>query len=174
MCPSTRGPADHRNRRGGGNLRKDGGKCSMSPEERPAGETRAGARTATSHGALFFAMLCLAGLLVLLLACADDAGRRSSTEDQSVTVPMEPFGQTGVERSGVDSDVPNPATVTVQELKASLEEASKPLVFDARSKASYEAGHIPGAISLPLDELDERVSEIPRDRLVIFYCSGST
>ncbi len=146
----------------------------MFPNKLPAEEPRAGTRVETSRSVSFFAVLGLVVLLVLLAACGGGLGKRPTAQDQSAAVPMEPFGQTGFERPGVDGDVPHPATVTVQELKASLDGGVKPLVFDARSKASYEAGHIPGAISLPLDELDERVSEIPRNRPVIFYCSGST
>lgn len=66
------------------------------------------------------------------------------------------------------------ATVTVQELKELLESENKPQLFDARSRSSYDRGHIPGAISLPFDELENRLSEVSRERLVIFYCSGST
>jgi hypothetical protein len=66
------------------------------------------------------------------------------------------------------------ATLTVQELKALLEGPNKPPVFDARAKVSYEAGHLPGAVSLSFDELDARLAEIPRNRLSVFYCSGRT
>lgn len=67
-----------------------------------------------------------------------------------------------------------PATLTVSEVEALLEGQEKPPVFDARPRAAYDAGHLPGAVSLPLDELDRRISEVPSDRLVIFYCSGKT
>jgi hypothetical protein len=67
-----------------------------------------------------------------------------------------------------------PATLTVQEVKALLAESTKPPIFDARPKASYDAGHVPGASSLPLADLDKRSSEVPKDRLAVFYCSGST
>ncbi len=67
-----------------------------------------------------------------------------------------------------------PATLSVQEVKALLEAPNRPPLFDARPKASYDAGHLPGAISLPLDELERRIAEVPRDRLSIFYCVGKT
>jgi len=65
-------------------------------------------------------------------------------------------------------------TVTVEQLKTMLEGKDKPQLFDARPKASYDAGHLPGAISLPLDDLEKRISDVPRDRVSIFYCSGAT
>ena len=72
------------------------------------------------------------------------------------------------------TEVSEPATLSVQEVKALLDGPSKPPIFDARPKASYDAGHLPGAISLPLDQLDGRIAEVPKDRLSVFYCVGKT
>lgn len=46
------------------------------------------------------------------------------------------------------------------------------LVLDVRPRVEFAAGHIPGAISIPFDELEERLEELPRDRDVIAYCRG--
>ena len=45
-------------------------------------------------------------------------------------------------------------------------------VLDVRPTAEYEAGHIPGAISVPLEDLEHRLSEIPGDQPVVAYCRG--
>jgi len=45
-------------------------------------------------------------------------------------------------------------------------------LLDVRPLAEYEAGHLPGARSIPLDELRSRLHEVPRDRLVVAYCRG--
>jgi len=45
-------------------------------------------------------------------------------------------------------------------------------LLDVRPKDEYEKGHIPHAHSVPLDELNERLNEIPKDKLVIAYCRG--
>ncbi len=45
-------------------------------------------------------------------------------------------------------------------------------VLDVRPPEEYQAGHIPGALSVPLDELDRRMAELPRDREVVAYCRG--
>ncbi|HWE43362.1 MAG TPA: metalloregulator ArsR/SmtB family transcription factor [Gemmatimonadaceae bacterium] len=45
-------------------------------------------------------------------------------------------------------------------------------VIDVRPALEYEAGHIAGALSVPLSALDERVRELPKNRPVVAYCRG--
>lgn len=45
-------------------------------------------------------------------------------------------------------------------------------VLDVRPAEEFRAGHIPGAISLPLDELERRLGELERAREVVAYCRG--
>ena len=45
-------------------------------------------------------------------------------------------------------------------------------VVDVRPADEYAAGHLPGALSVPVPELRRRLREIPRDREVIAYCRG--
>ena len=49
---------------------------------------------------------------------------------------------------------------------------SKVTVLDVRPKEEYRAGHIPGAISIPLKELEDHLSELPRDQEIVAYCRG--
>jgi rhodanese-related sulfurtransferase len=37
----------------------------------------------------------------------------------------------------------------------------------------YTAGHIPGALSVPLDELEHRINDLPHDVEVVAYCRGA-
>jgi len=46
------------------------------------------------------------------------------------------------------------------------------IVIDVRPVEEYEAGHLAGAISIPLEELKGRLAEIPRDGEVVAYCRG--
>jgi rhodanese-related sulfurtransferase len=46
------------------------------------------------------------------------------------------------------------------------------VVLDVRPHDEFEAGHIPGARSIPIDELEIRLQEIPRDREIVAYCRG--
>lgn len=45
-------------------------------------------------------------------------------------------------------------------------------LLDVRPVEEYRAGHIPGALSISLKELETRLSELPRDREIIAYCRG--
>lgn len=46
------------------------------------------------------------------------------------------------------------------------------LIIDVRSPESYNKEHIKGALNIPLEEIDKRASEIPRDKPVIVYCGS--
>jgi rhodanese-related sulfurtransferase/predicted transcriptional regulator len=46
------------------------------------------------------------------------------------------------------------------------------VVIDVRPEDEYKAGHIEGARSIPIDELKERLDELPKGREVIAYCRG--
>jgi rhodanese-related sulfurtransferase len=45
-------------------------------------------------------------------------------------------------------------------------------VLDVRPAEEHRAGHIPGAISIPLKELEDRLSELSRDQQIVAYCRG--
>lgn len=61
--------------------------------------------------------------------------------------------------------------VTREELRRRLQ-AGNVLVVDVRPPEEYAAGHIPGALSIPVDELQQRLHEIPADVEVVAYCRG--
>jgi rhodanese-related sulfurtransferase/DNA-binding transcriptional ArsR family regulator len=46
------------------------------------------------------------------------------------------------------------------------------VVLDTRPAGEYAAGHIPGAISMPVDDLEKRLEELPRKKAYVAYCRG--
>jgi rhodanese-related sulfurtransferase len=46
-------------------------------------------------------------------------------------------------------------------------------IVDVRPREEFEAGHIPGALSMPVAELRRRLGELPRRREVVAYCRGA-
>lgn len=63
------------------------------------------------------------------------------------------------------------APVSLRELRHLMRDGLVTVV-DARPGEEYEAGHIPGALSVPIAELERRLKELPKDREVIAYCRG--
>jgi len=61
--------------------------------------------------------------------------------------------------------------VTFQELRRLMREDDVTVV-DVRPADEYEAGHIPGALSVPVADLKRRLRELPKRREVIAYCRG--
>lgn len=75
-----------------------------------------------------------------------------------------------IARSYLDGDDPV-ERVTIEELEARLGSGDVTLI-DVRPFDEYEAGHLPGAISIPIHELEERMAELPRRGEVVAYCRG--
>lgn len=46
------------------------------------------------------------------------------------------------------------------------------VLLDVRPLEEYRAGHIPGAHSMPMAELEQRLTELPGDRQIVAYCRG--
>lgn len=68
----------------------------------------------------------------------------------------------------------DPATVehvTPDELTRRLTEGSV-TVIDVRPDVEYCAGHLPGAMSIPLDDLERRLAELPAGTDIVAYCRG--
>ena len=50
--------------------------------------------------------------------------------------------------------------------------ADPPLVLDVRNPREWAARHIDGSVNIPLNHLQERLDEIPRDRPIAVHCAG--
>lgn len=46
------------------------------------------------------------------------------------------------------------------------------VVLDVRPAGEYAAGHLPGALSIPLEELERRIAQLPPGKEVVAYCRG--
>jgi rhodanese-related sulfurtransferase len=69
---------------------------------------------------------------------------------------------------------PPAAEVDAAHLREWLATGRKLTLVDSRSEAEYEAGHIPGAISIPEEEMKDDAWRLPADKTapVVFYCRG--
>ena len=64
---------------------------------------------------------------------------------------------------------PAVSPAVVQELSA---RPDAPIVLDVRTPGEFAAGHVPGAILIPHDQLASRLDEIDRSRWVLVYCQS--
>lgn len=61
--------------------------------------------------------------------------------------------------------------LSLPELKDRMENGEV-LLLDVRPKEEFEEAHIPGAVSIPIDELGERLASLPANFDVVAYCRG--
>jgi 3-mercaptopyruvate sulfurtransferase SseA len=112
--------------------------------------------------------LCAA---ITLLACSGTdktAQTPSTTPPNSAPVASPNAGAKTVEPPTVHADgARRLTTVELHDLLAKGEA----FVVDVRNEASYNAGHIPGAKLIPATEVLQHVNELPRNKLIVTYCS---
>lgn len=61
--------------------------------------------------------------------------------------------------------------VTLAQLVTRMEKGEV-LLIDVRPKEEFEKAHIPGAVSIPIEELEEQLSSLPTDFDIVAYCRG--
>lgn len=61
--------------------------------------------------------------------------------------------------------------ITPAELQRSMKQDGF-VLLDVRPAVEFQAGHLPGAMSIPIDELDTRLDELPANKTIVAYCRG--
>ncbi|MGQ9919579.1 MAG: rhodanese-like domain-containing protein [Bryobacteraceae bacterium] len=107
--------------------------------------------------------LCFILLLGVLLASC-----RAEASNPIPTTPAARLTPSPSPKTPSPAEIPR---IQTQELWERLQAGETIVVVDVRSSKEYEQEHIAGAVSLPLDELSRRAAELPRDRLIVFYCT---
>jgi 3-mercaptopyruvate sulfurtransferase SseA len=107
-----------------------------------------------------FSLLAVALILsVALIACnSSDLTRNIRTAASSPTPGTQTPPSDGARR------------ITPVELRDALAKGEA-VVYDVRSEMAYKEGHIKGAHLLPLTEVVSKAGELPRDKLIVTYCS---
>ena len=59
--------------------------------------------------------------------------------------------------------------VSVEEAQR-LWQNKEAILIDVRTPGEYRDGHIPGVVNIPLDELEKRMNEVPKDKKVVLIC----
>lgn len=75
-----------------------------------------------------------------------------------------------LENQPADIPYPEVSRISVKETQKGLEDGEI-LLVDVRSKTSYDSQHIAGAVSIPEEEVGERLSELPVGKEIVLYCT---
>ena len=73
--------------------------------------------------------------------------------------------------SVVSIAIANPKRISIQEVKALIDKRADVMIVDVRGHRSYQQKHLPTSVSVPVGELENRHQELPKNKLIIFYCS---
>lgn len=108
-----------------------------------------------------------AAALLLLGACkaTDTAGNINAVQPQ----PNAPQANTAPPaQPAYNADAVR--RVTIPELQKMLADGEA-VVYDTRPKDQYDRGHIKDALSFPFADAANRAGELPKDKLLVFYCA---
>ncbi|HZI19455.1 MAG TPA: rhodanese-like domain-containing protein [Pyrinomonadaceae bacterium] len=126
------------------------------------------------------ALCCGAAACALLAGCAAQDGAETASARRAnsaagaanagrpANAPQQP--NPAGPRVDAHGHVDNARRVSVAELRDLLEKGEA-VPVDVRSPEAYQTGHIKGAILLPSDEVKARAKELPKDKLLVFYCA---
>jgi rhodanese-related sulfurtransferase/predicted transcriptional regulator len=120
---------------------------------------RAGLVSSRREGTFIYYRLAAPEVLTFWRSLQEIAGKRLAEVDRLARSYLG-------ERDGLEP-------VTKEELARRLRRKDGPVVLDVRPAEEYEAGHIPGAVSIPVTELRRRLHEIPKRKEIVAYCRGA-
>lgn len=93
-----------------------------------------------------------------LMSCMRNVAERQVAEVERIV--RENFGQ----RDGL--------TPVKREELLKLVKKGEAMVIDVRPETEFAAGHIPGAVSVPIETLPKRLKNLPKDQEIVAYCRG--
>lgn len=108
-------------------------------------------------------------LLVTYPDKQEEAITRLSRVGYDNTVGFLKGGFDAWKNSGKDYEVN--LRITADELEKSAI-GEKPLIIDVRKKSEYDSEHILGAVNVPLNEINQHLSEFPKDKPFVLHCAG--
>jgi 3-mercaptopyruvate sulfurtransferase SseA len=122
---------------------------------------------------LFISMVAAFALgICALAACSPQDGSAPAAKGTTAASGNAPTTQTAKQTATPQQQQQAGETrrVSVDETQKAIE-AGTAVVVDVRDQASYKTAHIKSAKSIPLQQFDERIGELPKDKLIITYCA---
>jgi predicted sulfurtransferase len=96
--------------------------------------------------------------VAIISACNSAEQKPAEVAAAKKAIPVQPPFSDGIRR------------VTVPELQDLLAKGQA-VVIDVRNQASYDQGHIKGAKLIPMTEIQNHLSELPKNKTIVTYCS---
>lgn len=109
----------------------------------------------------------MAGLLLLAAVMTAGCGKNNN---QPANIAGKGGGSNAPVPTARNSPPDNVRRVTITELRDMVEQG-KAVVIDVRGDVAYKQEHIKGALDIPEAQLTARSGELPKDKLLVFYCS---
>ena len=124
------------------------------------------------------AFLLLTVILILGVVVACNSRQAQIAQFPAVVpnqTPQPPVQNPSAQNPPVQNpSVQNPADkarrINVEDLH-DLWEKGKVLIIDTRSEPAYKQDHIKGAILIPAGDVGNRIDELPRDKMIVTYCT---
>ena len=95
-------------------------------------------------------------------------GMLTACNSQEAVLPQAP--STPAQSPQAKNPADEARRITAEELHK-LWETKDVLIIDTRGEPDYQAGHIPGAISVPANEVATKIEELPRTKMIVAYCT---
>jgi hypothetical protein len=87
------------------------------------------------------------------------------------TPPAAPATPVPTGGKAIPTSVEQVPRISPQDLRSMLNAGANVIVLDARSREAYDHSHIPGAQSMPLDEVEARYQQLPQGAKIVTYCT---
>lgn len=62
--------------------------------------------------------------------------------------------------------------ITLEKLDEMMRSTTKPMMLDVRTLGEFSAGHVPGAVHIPMDEVEARLDDIPAGEPIVLVCQS--
>jgi len=117
--------------------------------------------------------LCVCALLA---ACSPQDGSAPAAASNSKSTPATASNDTSAPQQAA-KQAPAQTPAADQTRRISIEEsqeaiaAGNALLVDVRDENTYKTSHIKGAKNIPLPRFEQRIGELPKDKLIITYCA---
>lgn len=121
-------------------------------------------------------IILMIALGVIIIGLVAWAATRSKPVTQTAEMPTQeqqpaqPQPQPALPVAPTAQELDAIPRVTAEELKAKLADGSA-IVLDVRAQDAYIAGHIPGALQIPIEFVQGEIPWFPKDKLIVSYCT---